>query len=114
MQYTIKYNFIYQYQIWLYVTLIEIMSAAFTQYRSGIVYAIQYGDFDAAIIFVRNIIAMLPEPSRPVLPDIPTATDLKGDLADKRYKWAWLMESSALAEEAISKWIHMNLARMSM
>ena len=94
------------------MTLIEIMSAAFTQYRSGIVYAIQYGDFDAAIIFVRNIVAMLPEPSRPILPEIPSATDLKSDLGDKSAKW--LMESSALAEEAISKWIHMNLARMSM
>ena len=96
------------------MTLIEIMSAAFTQYRSGIVYAIQYGDFDAAIIFVRNIVAMLPEPSRPMLPEIPTPTDLKSDLEDKKYKWAWLMEASAMAEEAISKWIHMNLARMSM
>ena len=114
MQYTLKYNFIYGYQILDTVTLIEIMSAAFTQYRSGIVYAIQYGDFDAAIIFVRNIVAMLPEPSRPILPEIPSATDLKSDLGDKSAKWAWLMESSALAEEAISKWIHMNLARMSM
>ena len=96
------------------MTLIEIMSAAFTQYRSGIVYAIQGGDFDAAIIFIRNTVAMLPEPSRPELPDIPSPTSLQEDLQDKRVKWAWVMEASAMAEESISKWIHMNLARMQM
>ena len=96
------------------MTLIEIMSAAFTQYRSGIVYAIQYGDFDAAIIFIRNTIAMLPEPSRPEFPPIPSPSNLAEDLQDKRAKWEWVMEGSAIAEEAISKWIHVNLARMQM
>lgn len=96
------------------MALIEIMSTAFNQYRSGVVYSIQYGDFDAAIIFIRGMCAMLPVGSRPELPDIPTPANIKEDLRDKPMKWAWVMESNWRTEEAISKWIHTNLARMNM
>lgn len=96
------------------MALIEIMSTAFNQYRSGVVYAIQYGDFDAAIIFLRGMCAMLPAGFRPELPDIPTPSDLKSDFMDKQMKWNWVMQADFFVEEAISKWIHTNLARMSM
>ena len=96
------------------MALIEIMSTAFNQYRSGIVYAIQYGDYDAAVVFLRGMTAMLPIVSRPHLPDIPQPSNLAQDLQDKAVKWQWVVEANFLVEEAISKWIHTNLARMNM
>ena len=96
------------------MALIEIMSTAFNQYRSGIVYAIQYGDYDAAVVFLRGMTAMLHIGSRPHLPDIPQPSNLKQDLQDKAVKWQWVVEANFLVEEAISKWIHTNLARMNM
>jgi len=96
------------------MALIEIMANAFSQYRSGMVYAIQYGDFDAGIVFIRGMVAMLPKNHRPELPPIPVPGDIKSDLNDKQAKWQWCTSAAFLVEEAISKWIHTNLARMNM
>lgn len=96
------------------MALIEIMANAFSQYRSGMVYAVQYGDFDAAIVYIRGMVAMLPKVHRPDLPPIPVAGDIRADLNDKSAKWRWCTDSAFLVEEAISKWIHTNLARMNM
>ena len=72
------------------MALIEIMASAFTQYRAGTVYAI------------------------PELPPIPLAGDIRADLNNKAAKWRWVTDSCYLVEESISKWIHTNLARISM
>ncbi len=96
------------------LALIEIMAGAFSQYRAGMVYAIQSGDFDAAIVFIRGMVAMLPMVHRPELPPIPLAGDIRADLSNKAAKWRWCTDSAFLVEESISKWIHTNLARMSM
>ena len=96
------------------MALIEIMASAFTQYRAGCVYAIQSGDFDAAIVFIRAMVAMLPLVHRPELEPIPLAGDIRADLNNKAAKWMWVTNSCFKVEEAISKWIHTNLARMSM
>jgi hypothetical protein len=96
------------------MALIEIMANAFSQYRSGVVYAIQSGDFDAAIVFLKGMIAMLPKTYQPQLPPIPVPTDIKTDFFDKGQKWRWCTESAYKTEEAISNWIQTNLARMNM
>jgi len=96
------------------MALIEIMSSAFTQYRSGLVYAVQYGDYGAAILFIKAMSAILPPNFRPALPPIPTPKDLSSDLQDKNSKWDWCQRANYLMEEAISKWIYSNLARMNM
>ena len=96
------------------MALIEIMASAFTQYRAGTVYAIQSGDFDAAIVFLRAMVAMLPQVHRPNLPPIPVAGDIRADLNNKAAKWRWVTDSCYMVEESISKWIHTNLARISM
>lgn len=96
------------------LALIEIMAGAFSQYRAGMVYAVQSGDFDAAIVFIRGMVAMLPLVHRPDLPPIPLAGDIRADLSNKSAKWRWCTDAAFLVEESISKWIHTNLARISM
>ena len=38
----------------------------------------------------------------------------RADLNNKAAKWRWVTDSCYMVEESISKWIHTNLARISM
>lgn len=66
------------------------------------------------IVYIRGMVAMLPKVHRPDLPPIPVAGDIRADLNNKAAKWRWVTDAAYLTEEAISKWIHTNLARMNM
>lgn len=103
------------------MVLIETMVQAWTQYRNGLVYAVQQKNLDAAIVFIRGMWAMLPEKDRDwtdadgntrnTLPSVPTATDLKGSVGSSliNNKWGWVTKSVVLIEERISDWVHHNI-----
>ena len=103
------------------MVLIETMTQAWTQYRSGLVYAIQHKDFDSAIVFIKGMYAMLPEKDRgwndadgkehKVLPPVPTAKQLK-EMAGSNLtvrKMQWITRATVLIEERISNWVHHNI-----
>ena len=47
------------------MTLIEILAQPWKQYRQGIIFSIQKGDFDAAIVMLLGMCKVLPEQYRP-------------------------------------------------
>jgi hypothetical protein len=94
--------------------LVEIMAQAWTQYRNGLVYAIQHADFDSAIMYLFGMVAMLPEQARPKIKPVPKIKSLKEDFMSKREKWEWVTETDFAVEQAISQWIHNNFDKMKM
>lgn len=106
--------------------LVQTMTQAWVQYRTGLVYAIQRKDLDSAIVFVHGMWAMLPIKDKVwkdkkgvehrSLPAVPTAVELK-DMAGSKLqvqKWKWVAAAVVLIEQAISDWVHHNIDRVSM
>ena len=96
------------------MTLIEILAQPWNQYRQGIIFSIQKGDFDAAITMLHGMGMVLPEVYRPKFEPIPIADNLQQDLGLKQKKWNWVNESLKRTEDAISRWIHDNFDRVAM
>lgn len=90
------------------------MTAAWTQYRQGLTYAIQHKDFDSCIVFINAMVAMLPKDDRPKLEEIPQAQNLNQTFQLKQDKFIWLSKSNFAVEDAISRWVHRNLDRTGM
>jgi len=66
------------------MTLIEILAQPWNQYRQGIIFSIQKGDFDAGIAMLQGMCMVLPTPYRPDLKPIPMADNLQQDLMLKQ------------------------------
>ncbi len=96
------------------MTLIEILAQPWNQYRQGIIFSIQKGDFDAAITMLKGMGMVLPEVYRPKFGVVPTAGNLQEDLNLKPAKWQWVNDSLEATEDAISRWIHDNFDRVAM
>lgn len=96
------------------MTLIEILAQPWNQYRQGIIFSIQKGDFDAGIAMLQGMSMVLPEVYRPKLQPIPVADNLQADLMLKQEKWTWVTESLKAVEDSISRWIHDNFDRVAM
>ena len=96
------------------MTLIEILAQPWNQYRQGIIFSIQKGDFDAAIAMLQGMGMVLPEVYRPKFDPIPMAGNLQQDLMLKQKKWTWVTDSLKRTEDAISRWIHDNFDRVAM
>jgi hypothetical protein len=96
------------------MVLIEVMTAAWTQYRQGLTYAIQHKDFDSCIIFIYAMVAMLPKDDRPKMEKIPVAKTMNETFNLKQDKFLWLSKHNFRVEDAISKWVHRNLDRTGM
>jgi hypothetical protein len=96
------------------MTLIEILAQPWNQYRQGIIFSIQKGDFDAAIAMLQGMGMVLPEVYRPEFDPIPVADNLQADLMLKTLKWTWVTESLKRTEDAISRWIHDNFDKVAM
>lgn len=106
--------------------LVQTMTQAWIQYRTGLVYAIQRKDLDSAIVFIYGMWAMLPKKDREwqdkegkvhvKLPAVPTARSLN-DMAGSKLqtqKWKWVSAGVVLIEERISGWVHHNIDRAQM
>lgn len=103
------------------MVLIETMTGAWTQYRQGLVYAIQQQNLDSAIVFLQGMWALLPEKDRHYmdrdgvqrtrLPDVPTAGELKEMAGSKLQvrKWKWVSNALITIEGCISQWVHHNI-----
>ena len=96
------------------MVLIEVRTAAWTQYRQGLTYAIQHKDMDSCIIFIFAMVAMLPEGDRPKMMDVPKAENMNQTFNLKQDKFLWLSKHNFAVEDAISKWVHRNLDRTGM
>ena len=96
------------------MTLIEILGQPWNQYRQGIIFSIQKGDFDAAISMLQGMSMVLPTAYRPKFTEIPSAENLQQDLMVKQEKWQWVNASLKATEDAISRWIHDNFDRIAM
>ena len=96
------------------MTLIEILAQPWNQYRQGIIFSIQKGDFDAAITMLQGMGMVLPEVYRPKFDPIPVADNLQQDLELKQKKWNWVNEALKRTEDAISRGIHDNFDRVAM
>ncbi len=96
------------------MTLIEILAQPWNQYRQGVIFSVQKGDFDAAIVMLLGMCKVLPEQYRPVLPPIPSAKNLNEDFMLKQDKWSWCTVSLQSVEDSISRWIHDNFDRVAM
>ena len=84
------------------------------QYRQGIIFSIQKGDFDAAISMLQGMGMVLPEVYRPKFAPVPIADNLQADLVLKQLKWTWVNDSLKATEDAISRWIHDNFDKVAM
>ena len=96
------------------MTLIEILAQPWNQYRQGIIFSIQKGDFDAAITMLQGMGMVLPEVYSPKFDPIPIADNLQQDLELKQKKWTWVNDSLKRTQDAISRWIHDNFDRVAM
>jgi len=96
------------------MTLIEILAQPWNQYRQGIIFSIQKGDFDAAISMLKGMSMVLPTAYRPKFTSVPSAENLQQDLMVKQEKWQWVNDSLEATEDAISRWIHDNFDRIAM
>ena len=96
------------------MTLIEILAQPWNQYRQGIIFSIQKGDFDAAISMLQGMSMVLPTPYRPKLEEVPIAENLEEDFMLKQRKWSWVNMTLKAVEDAISRWIHDNFDRVAM
>ena len=96
------------------MTLIEILAQPWNQYRQGIIFSIQKGDFDAAISMLQGMGMVLPEVYRPKFDPVPAADNLQQDLMLKQQKCNWVNNSLKATEDAISRWIHDNFDRVAM
>ena len=83
------------------MTLIEILAQPWNQYRQGIIFSIQKGDFDAGIAMLQGMSMVLPEVYRPKLPPIPIADTLQAALMLKQAKWSWVTDSLKMVEDSI-------------
>ena len=96
------------------MTLLDILSQPLNQYRQGIVFSLQKGDLDSAVIMIEAMNMVLPPDSRATLPELPLVQNLADDLLNRKLKYDWVRIGVNAVENAISRWGHMNWEKMGM
>ena len=94
------------------MTLLDILSQPLNQYRQGIVFSLQKGDLDSAVIMIEAMNMVLPPDSRATLPELPLVQHLADDLLNRKLKYDWVRIGVNAVENAISRWVHMNWEKM--
>jgi|TARA_B110000438_G_scaffold285912_1_gene316545 hypothetical protein len=94
--------------------LIDILAQPWNQYRQGIIFCMQKGDYDAVMLMIKAMSKVLPPDSRPSLPELPKVNSIEDDLQSRRNKWLWCDTGLTSIEDSISRWVHDNFDRVSM
>jgi hypothetical protein len=94
--------------------LMDILAMPWNQYRQGIIFSMQRGDYDAVILMIKAMGKVLPPDSRPNIQSLPKVTSIADDLQSRRNKWLWCDRELTSIEDSISRWVHDNFDRVSM
>lgn len=94
--------------------LIDILAQPWNQYRQGIIFSMQKGDYDAVILMIKAMGKVLPPDSRPNVSPLPKVQNIEADLQSRRNKWLWCDRELTAIEDSISRWVHDNFDRVSM